>query len=575
MKSINIVLKATLTWLAIGLLVGCEKEKTIDQDNQIGIAISVRGIEDTPIERLGDTKRGFESSKVIATSSVQLESGLEAIVSLSEEPINGTSTEFIKSGIQKGVAKSATSSMTHGNTYVVVFYDEDDNHIATVNTTAGTTPYVLKQFKWNTTYKWFAYSFNNSSPITLNSTSTPTIVSIGNSGFLYASGEFKTSNSQAENNLEITFKRKNAIIEVVVDGRGIFDRLIELEMETSVSTGLKSGQFDLKTGKYIPSTFANYTPTFVNSDFTNFRTSSQDTIRKVEMYTVDTVNTISAFSVKFKTIKQPTDLYNKDAARARTYSNVTFNLPVDKRFTPQLGKKYRIVVTPIYRHITVGGVDWAWGDLYYDNNRSAYAFLHSNSNFYNYNTTTGTSTYANSGSTFIPHWNGFWNYKARKPGVGEDIDVVDPCTLVYPKGRWMMPDDFTSINNVVNRISPIPARFSQRSGDPLRYIEVLLNNTAWEPYNWRTSLVFMQVGYRSSTTDNETRTNYTTDVSGTTGMYYWTNASSGSYYYATTTSDFGGNPITSNHAVHSGDNRKYGLRIRCVRNPSFVFEVDL
>lgn len=98
---------------------------------------------------------------------------------------------------------------------------------------------------------------------------------------MYASGVFKTSSSQAQNHLNILFKRKTAVIEVVVNGRGIFDRLTDLQMETTAATKLKSGTFNLKTGKY--GVLTTYTPTFTNANFFNFRTVTADTIRKIDL----------------------------------------------------------------------------------------------------------------------------------------------------------------------------------------------------------------------------------------------------------------------------------------------------
>ena len=162
------------------LLNSCSKEKEVQGvDTSVGdvqVLVNLLGIEleDENIEKLGSTQINRASPKVISTSTVKLEDGMKALVSLTEEPVD-KSNKLTLSHQRDKVA--AASPMQNGVAYVVVFYDVKDNHIATINTTDKAAPTALKQFRWNTTYKWFAYSFNNSNPITLNSTSNPTVVS--------------------------------------------------------------------------------------------------------------------------------------------------------------------------------------------------------------------------------------------------------------------------------------------------------------------------------------------------------------------------------------------------------------
>ncbi|VTP97264.1 Uncharacterised protein [Sphingobacterium daejeonense] len=70
--------------------------------------------------------------------------------------------------------------------------------------------------------------------------------------------------------------------------------------------------------------------------------------------------------------------------------------------------------------MTVNGIKWARTNLYFSQADRAYRFRHQIHDPYNRSTEE------------------YWNFKAPFPNG--TIGAQDPCTLVYPKNKWRMPN---------------------------------------------------------------------------------------------------------------------------------------
>jgi len=556
------------------IFTGCKDENNIvypEDKEKMEITFVISGIENEDRESIQQNSKNRGSllqrpSNLLSTSTVHISDQIDAIVTFKEYDIlltednNKLDTLPIEESKVKLNKNSASSPLAEGVTYIVVLYDANDDYVATINASSGISPVFTEAYR-NRLYKWFAYSFNSTNPITLNSTSNPTAPSTSGSGLLYASGEFMTSSTQPTNRLNITFQRKTAAIEVIVDGRGLFDKLTTLTITNTANAHLKSGTFDLKTGMYITNTINNYNPTISDSEFTNFRISTLDTIRSAYLHTVDTDNAIENFGLRFGTIYQLTDLpgvYNGEDRR-RTFSNVEFTFPNLSAFTPKIGKKYQIVITLVFRYLTVNNVDWAWTNLYFDSNKSLYAFRHHNTNAYR--------------TSILDE---FWNWRSEKPGINASTDILDPCGQVFPKGRWRMPTsiEFNSIREVPLGISTY-GRSNAKSEDPVRYIDIGLSEASFAPYFYITDLPLLQLGYRNAGSDNII--NYVTTDSGTAGVYFWTSDAStgGDAKYFSIINDSSTGTVMTVSNIDATMGRNVGMNIRCVRDNTYVYSTDL
>jgi len=584
------ILRFFFIYVAIVLsynLSSCSKKQDVDEGNLVGVNFNIVGIEDENSElvKLGSNEKPRTNSNLIYSKIVE-QGDDNYVVSVSEERFSGLSRSKELGEVHK---LGATVPMASNISYRVLIYDENDAYVATLNGNSSSA-LNFNQIRMGKVYKWFAYSYNTSASIpALANNTSPAITSTSTGGLLYDSGQFTSSNTAPNNRVSITFKRKTSVIELIINGRGIFDEITAVQLASTL-TGLKSsGQFNLKNGTYTSYTAASPVTNYANTSFTQFKTVSKDTIRKIELYTVDGVNPLPSFGLTFSGVSQRTDLSFAPVSRSRSFTtSSTINIPI---FTPQLGRKYRIVYTPLYRAFTLpNGVRWAMGNLYYDANRKAYAFLHFNSNYY----ADVSFTSLPPSPAITPRQNLYWKWRALLPGTAGVANSGDPCTKVYPEGLWKMPTavEFESINflaqSIGNPTSSTPTIRSQHSGDPLRYLEArtdVTQNKPFEPYNWHEAMVLMQLGYYNGSNQ---LVHYRTTSNDRAGLYFWASdvnvvSSVGRTYSITTLASNTGimyKNITQYFSENSDNllvelltvpvTNNFRLNIRCVRNSSFT-----
>ncbi|WP_160366897.1 FISUMP domain-containing protein [Sphingobacteruim zhuxiongii] len=274
--------------------------------------------------------------------------------------------------------------------------------------------------------------------------------------------------------------------------------------------------------------------------------------------------TIYTYGVTLTSLTFPTD---RGSNRTFT-SNLNFNFT--KSFTPQLGKRYKIIIDFLttFRNVNNLGrvVDWAYHNLFYNDATKVYGFRHYNSNVYEKGVSAGAT---NSGEYF--------NWKAAKPGNAQATGVVDPCTLVYPAGRWRMPTtaEFNTIVNIPNGTTAAIRKSNARSSDPVRYIDIRLGTGTFPPYDdYTNGLPMLMLGYRN--VGSESLTNYNTGTTGDAVLYYWTSnetsSTTANYFRVQNSSDSGSLMTILNPATNL---KTYGFNIRCVRNRSYVYQPNI
>lgn len=325
--------------------------------------------------------------------------------------------------------RAAKSSLENGARYRILLFNENDVFITAIDGITGSVTPSFNLALPNKKYKWKAYSFNTTAAISPAIPSNPSeanfsITSTSTGGLLFDSGEVTTASSATvPSTVNILFRRQTSAIDIVMSGRGMFDRIIGMSGTANIAT-YPSGTFNLKTGKYTsyaapnPSSGANYTSTV---------SSNNDTLRTLSLYTVNAESPITSYSVNLTSLTFMTDAYDRRKAN-RVFTN-TQPFTFTKPFTPQLGKRYKILIDFLVTHQNItnsgGNVDWAYYNLFYNDTTKVYGLRHFNGNFYD----RGQAAY---GAGFSGE---YFNWKAAKPGFNQAPGVLDPCTRVYPAGR--------------------------------------------------------------------------------------------------------------------------------------------
>ncbi|WFB64450.1 hypothetical protein PZ892_04390 [Sphingobacterium sp. WM] len=293
----------------------------------------------------------------------------------------------------------------------------------------------------NKQYRWIAYSFNNSTEIPTLDPANPTLAikatsTTAGTDLLYASGLIRTSDDgNAENRINITFKRMVSAIRYEIDARGAFTSIKELVMDfiTSQTRGLRDGIFHVVNG--------SFTSTSIPPDFrlTNWDNVISDTIptgwvKYKQFLTVPSSSPMNFVAV-IRYITLTSQMINPD--------NPTTEIPVDRQFntiesvTPLFyapfniasGKQYNIKMRLRESAVGYSGTYWARGNLTYNPNvdRNKYRIQYNN--------------------VLIKNINGGMNnflerdyFDTRPPQQPQgNPSNWDPCQLVYPEKTWRLP----------------------------------------------------------------------------------------------------------------------------------------
>jgi len=573
-------------WGMVGVLASCSKgetsEQLVDSETSLSFAVEnvgevadagfIKGNETAPTEKpdlepvagnLGSTIRAttkkavaaVNTSFVPATAAIVGQArevvgdGYDAIVTLTEEDntIKTGSGRFInskESSAAAGSTANVAAAMTSGNKYRVLIYDNSDNYVGTIDATSGTALSPAFPVFKNTTYKWYAYSYNSQTqvPVPAN-TANPTITTTaGAAGLLYDSGTLTTV--AGSNKISIVFEHRLASIAVKVDTRGLFTTINSVAGTNGTAGDLRSGTLNLKTGVYT-NTSANTTKSDL-LDWTNAAAATGDSVKVAYLYTSGTT-AIANFKVTLTNLK-----VNLDDGTVRSFDDRTFTFPTS--FTPQLGKRYTATITLIESAVEVGDVRWARENLYYRSGDTGYRFRNRSSNIYQTNVADLTSTTE------------FFSFAALTSSNSATPGVRDICKLAFPKNTWRLPTpaEQQALANVGTNTSSTPYRVYGQSSDA-RYAAWTYNTSNEYGTLWTS---FMALGRRmkgSNTVENYSRT------SNSSG-YFWSNTfvqgTSRAYYMRVDV--FGTANSFNNSTVVAGqiedDNMRYGMNIRCVRN---------
>ncbi len=329
----------------------------------------------------------------------------------------------------------AASPMTPGFTYRLVLYKVvgstqtfwRQKQLRSSTSTAVDTAQQIEVVRGDT-YRWYAYSYNNSSDIPpLTNTGTNAQISMGtNSDFLYATGSFTISATGTANTpLNITFRHQVARLAVEVDARGMFaDQVTQLGVSVGGITGgqspLTTGSFGLLDGQVYNPTPYTPTTTFTIADFRNVDVGFND--RKAIYFYSATPASFSNFTVNLNNVT--ITMTDGPTTRAFTGLNRVFAFNTSAAMTR--GRTYNAKIDLIESALPFQGVNWARTNLYlHSSQRNRYRFH---------------ATYAHTNMR-----ESYWPFRSTTPymfSTGAVGANSDPCTLVHPTTR---PSDGLSV----------------------------------------------------------------------------------------------------------------------------------
>lgn len=301
-------------------------------------------------------------------------------------------------------------------------------------------------------YKWFAYSINETTVPNINSDGTIEKSDIANKDFMFASNTLTPS--IGENYLQIIFKRQVSRLEVTLNTRGIFGPMrdnsnisIGRGTGTSFTNLIQTGDFNIQTGLFtdieeITSGISASEMTIVDSRWANAE-------KKAIFYSVENSNrTISANNLRVRINALSITL---DDATIRTFNNNTL-VPINHASSLEIskGKIAKINVRLIENGILVNGLYWARTNLIYDASK-----LYGGS----YTSTTSDAYRFRPNNNYVtPSNNEYWNQGSTTP-TGTDYNSVDICTRVYPQSTWRKPTG-VEFDNLIAQNSVIKTKYS-------------------------------------------------------------------------------------------------------------------
>lgn len=457
--------KVVLTVLALfatQILISCSKEngteKVVTQGTKL--IVNVLGITDITEVSAVKLKANTEGKALVKQGDIMPKEmisfkGFDAQVSLEKDDLRTTNVSIgdrVTSSLGSGQLMAA--AMKTGVKYRLLIYKIDGTFVSSTQLLSGTAGevYVEKGEKYN----WYAVSYHNTDDIPTVNSANPELNVPEDTDLLYASGTVDIPAGAADGNvpLGVVFEHKFARIALELNTMGMFADMNSVGVSVSGATAA-TGTIDLKDG-----TLSNISSQPVNVDFSNF--VNVDPLygdRKVAYIYTAVEDPLSSLSVSINAL----DIKLDDGTNrvftdlATTPSVFNFNL------TPQLGGSYTARLNFIESPLTVGGVEWARQNIYYQGGHNPYRFHH---------------TYAHTNQR-----NSYFSFRSAIPTeYGSFSTPADPCSLVYPAGVWRTAkrSDFSALPNPSG--TTVPSYGSNVvGGNSLGYFEYNATGTA-APY---------------------------------------------------------------------------------------------
>lgn len=421
---------------------------------------------------------------------------------------------------------AATTPVANGIKYRLLIYRINNGQEVFVESpeiTTSTTRYKTILYA-GVTYKYYAYSYNQTSSVPLPSnTNNPQIPNKSDAPLLVATGQFTVGTS--DNNIRLVFQHKTSKMQIKVDTRGIFANNITALDLTIVRATSTVRNYNLRTGAYdsnVLSTnnFTNVPATFVNDGSPSVRLSTN------AMYTSEAAPTINT---RINNLTVTVSSSSRNLINPTAPANANFTT-----FPNNVGTIKQALISVKNTEAVLPPGSWAGGNLYYDaaetDPRFKYKFGRSETA-----ATVHNCNYYFNWNTLLPRSEAQTTSEVTAYGTG------DPCRLVYPAGTWRTPS-YTDFYSLIGGASPTiyPARgsVSYRGSDG-------------------TTIYFWEAGTATGTSLNN-RCN----IGNTDDGQYWasTERSSGRGHIL----EIDGDNMSVNNLKDR--NKSQGRNIRCVKN---------
>lgn len=446
------------------ILAGCSTETTRSEENilaeeKVAVTFSIGGITDEEITT-SDPNALLASAKPLTTtpkSKTTSIGDLDIITTLETAPIEASQSITKNAVAATGITPYAsTKPMGPGKTFRVMVYNSNNQFVGSIDQVAGAPAVTLDLVKGNS-YRWYAFSFNDTNPLPAINTATLK-VPVANKDLLYAQSSLPFTANGGDNHQVITFNHAMAKINITIDAIYVPASIGTVDAGfSSNTTYIKQGNFDLKAQSFA--TTSSYTTGASDFVFNDTNTSSTGSfVKNAVLYTAPDGAAINSgdFTVKINSI--PLDDFSGNAV-AVTNNNRSYG-----SVTPVRGNAYNFRIT-IQKGGLVGGTIWAPGNLYYD------PITTDPNKKYKIRPDDTTSRNAKS------FWDtDYWEWGGATPTdkPGFNPPAYDPCKNVFPQNTWRMPtvQEMDAIRN-------LPTKAQASNGTRFQ-----ANNGKWIQFNW-------------------------------------------------------------------------------------------
>lgn len=409
--------------------------------------------------------------KIAAESEIVSLDGIDAIMMVTEEIPSHYPDKMEKKSLTvknkqsrtsgNGNFARAISQLKNGVRYKIVLYKADPNgkpieFVDQADGQVGGTDVSIEAYR-NTNYRWYAYTYNNNSPLevfTANQNSLPVKPSGNNNllrqDFAYATGLITTGNvidgSSSINNIVLT--RKTAQIIVEINSRGMFGAIAYASPRFKDNSGLSRADFRLIDSSYQnPSTMISALNVY-NHHGSGFSVPvgtdsvpEADWKRRYTFYTVANGTAPVNLVVSLDTLKIKSERLSEYGDNPyyleREFYNRAFSFP---NFIPQPGKSYFISIKLVESAIPIGNTMWARANVYRNIKSPRLP-----GNFYEYRFRYDNPIFNSTDD--VPHMTDMFTNDIYNIG-GKNI-----CERIYPEGVWDLPtrDDFNQLDDYSNK----------------------------------------------------------------------------------------------------------------------------
>ncbi|MFD2744716.1 hypothetical protein ACFSQ6_15060 [Sphingobacterium populi] len=470
---------ATLLFLTF---MSCQKtsnEKELIQD-ETEVTFELNGVDDAqeraamlshnPERRVNSTSTPTTSHHTVEDTKVEdFDMSTTLMVSSELDRIESSwDSESPKTTFSSSAKRAAIVPMPAGRQFRILIYEQSGTEWRFVTHTdfvsAADNQGKTVKLIMDKTYRWIAYSYDSTDPITdavpqIGSTVAPTISTRPNQPTLYSSGGQFTNTANTATQY-ILFRHRTSKVEVVVDTRGMFDimgryvtDISSLNAQLTSTIGgvgkLTTATLDLFTGQLsnqTPHNAAGVALNFANLDDIN-GSDLPHNYSSAKISTNSLYTALSAQQANFSVTINSANItesggFADDAAIVQTGTRaralVAPTAPRTATFTSgtadnSVGRVFRVNFRFAHRGVLMGNNYWASGALYFRDNEYRIDRVRFISTAFRQASNAPREFYWRYGKRY-PHQTGTTAPFVTIPPLNNPIG--DPCSFMQPRGIW-------------------------------------------------------------------------------------------------------------------------------------------